>query len=111
MANYFVDPVNGSDSNTATQAQNPATAWASFAHAIGAASFTMSGSGDTVWLIPYCALSWRNIALSLTPGTGNILTIQGDFDGRGPACCWSDDGIYRPMHLDGLYHQRYDMAG
>ena len=108
MANYFVDPVNGSDSNTASQA-GIMPAWASFAHAIGAAAFTMSGTGDTVWLIPTAPVV-GNIALSLTPGTGNILTIQGDFDGAAQRAARAN-GICEPMHLDGLCRQRYDMAG
>ncbi len=94
MANYFVDPVNGNDSTGSGSVSAP---WATIGKAIGSTpAITMSGTGDTVWLIPSGLHRQRNVVIALTPGVGNVLTIQGDFDGAAQRASGSSTVITGP---------------
>lgn len=78
MANYFVDAANGNDSTGTGAVGAP---WKTISKAIaGTPAITMSGTGDTLYLIPGTYRE-RNITLTLTPGAGNVLSIIGDVDG------------------------------
>ncbi len=91
MASYFIDPINGVD---ATGNGSLATPWKTINKAIGSSpAITMSGSGDTLFLIPTGPFREQNVTLGLTPGVGNVLTIQGDWNGAGQRAAGSTSPV------------------